>query len=45
MLMLTGMSTNGLSVELGFWIPIFDRVPDSLSCILESKTQDSGFHE
>ena len=28
-----------LSVELGFWIPIFSRIPDSLS----SRVQSSGF--
>ena len=32
-------------VELGFWIPILSRIPDSLSCIPESKVQDSGFHK
>ena len=32
-----------LSVELGFWIPIFSRIPDSL--ISESKAQDSRFHK
>ena len=26
-----------LLVELGFWIPIIDGIPDSLSCILDSK--------
>ena len=34
-----------MSVELGFWIPIFSRIPDSLSCIPDSKTQDSRFHK
>ena len=33
-----------LSAELGFWIPIVSGIPDSLSCIPESKTQDCGFH-
>ena len=32
-------------MELGFWIPIFSGIPDSLSCILDSKAQDSGFNE
>ena len=32
-------------VELGFWIPILSRIPDSLSCIPESRVQDSGFHK
>ena len=34
---------QSLSMELGFWIPIDCVIPDSLSCILDSKTQDSGF--
>ena len=35
-----------LSIELGFWIPIFSRsIADSLSCISDSKTQDYGFHK
>ena len=34
-----------LSVELGFWIPIVSGIPDSLSCIPDSKTWDSRFHE
>ena len=34
-----------LSVELGFWIPIVNGNPDSLSCIPDSKTQDLGFHK
>ena len=29
----------------GFRIPIVSRIPDPLSCILDSKAQDSGFHE
>ena len=33
-----------LSVELGSWIPIVSGIPDSLSSIPHSKTQDSGFH-
>ena len=32
-------------VKLGFWIPIISRIPDSLSCIPDSKAQDSGFHK
>ena len=31
--------------ELGFWIPILSGIPDSLSCITYSKTQNSGFHK
>ena len=34
-----------LSVELGFWIPIGSGIPDSLSCIPDSKTRDFRFHE
>ena len=33
-----------LSVELVFWIAIVIRVPDSLSCIPDSKVPDSGIH-
>ena len=29
----------------GFWILILSRIPDSLSCILDSKAKDSGFHK
>ena len=32
------------SVELGLKIPIVSGMPDSLSCIPDSKAQDSGFH-
>ena len=31
--------------ELGFWIPILNGIPDSLSCSLDSKTRNSGFHK
>ena len=34
-----------LLVELGFWILIVSRIPDSLSCIPDSKTQGCRFHE
>ena len=34
-----------LSVELGFRIPMVSEIPDSLSCFLDSKAQDSGFHK
>ena len=34
-----------MSVELGFWIPIVSGIPDSVSCIPDSKTRDSGFHK
>ena len=32
-------------VEFGFWIPIFSRIPDSLSYNPNSKAQDSGLHK
>ena len=32
-------------MELRFWIPIFSRIPDSSSCIPDSKAQDSWFHK
>ena len=39
-----------MSVELGFWIPILKRIPDSLNCIPDSRFYkqnfpDSGFHK
>ena len=34
-----------MSVELGFWIPIVSGIVDSLSCLLDSKVQDFGFHK
>ena len=40
-----GTGFQYLSVELGFWIPIGSGIPDSLSCIPDSKTQDSTFHK
>ena len=36
----TGFHSIGLSVELGFWIPIVCGIPDSLNCISDSKAQD-----
>ena len=42
-LRIPGTGFQSLSVELGFWIPIIGAIPDSLSCIPDSKTQDSGF--
>ena len=36
-----GTGFQYLSVELGLWIPIVNGIPDSLSCIPDSKTQDS----
>ena len=40
-----GTGFQYLSVELGFWIAMISGIPDSLSCIPDSKTQDSGFHK
>ena len=36
---------QSFSVELAFWIPFLSGIPDSLSCILGSKAQDSGFNK
>ena len=36
---------QSLSVELGFWISIVSRIPDSLNCIPHSKGQDSTIHK
>ena len=40
-----GTGFLSLLLKFGLWIRIFSRVPDSLSCILDSKIQDSGFHK
>ena len=40
-----GTGFQSLSRELGFWIPIVIGIPDSFSCIPDSKTQDFGFHK
>ena len=40
-----GTGFQCLSVELGFWIQIVSGIPDSLSCIPDSKAHDSRFHE
>ena len=41
-----GAAFQSFSVDwLGFWILIVSGIPDSLSCILDSKAQDSGFHK
>ena len=32
-------------MELGFWIAIVSGIPDSPSCIPDSKAWDSGFHK
>ena len=34
-----------LLVALGFWIPVVTEIPDSFSCIPNSKAKDSGFHK
>ena len=34
-----------LSVKLGFWIPVVTEIPDSFSCIPDSKAKDSGFQK
>ena len=31
-------------LDSGFWVPIVSGILDSLSCIPDSKAQDSGFH-
>ena len=41
---LIAYSRYWISVELGFWIPVVNGILDSLSCIPDSKAQDSGFH-
>ena len=41
---LIAYSRYWISVELGFWIPVVSGILDSLSCIPDSKAQDSGFH-
>ena len=37
--------SDSLSVEFGYQIPVASRIPDSLSCIPDSKVQDSGSHK
>ena len=32
-------------MELGFFIPIVNRIPDSLNCVPDSKAQDSRLHK
>ena len=36
---------SSLSVKLRFHIPVAVQIPDSLSCIPNSKAQDFGFHK
>ena len=38
------LDSRSFPVELGFRIPIVSGIPDSYSCIPDSKPQDSGFH-
>ena len=40
-----GTGLQSLSMELGLWILIVSEFPDALSCIPDSKAQDSVFHE
>ena len=37
-----GTGIQFLIVELGFWIPVVSVIPESMSCIPDSKAQDSG---
>ena len=39
------LDPGSFSVELGFLIPIVSGMPDSLSCIPDSKDQDSRLHK
>ena len=39
------LDPGSFSVELGFLIPFVTGIPDSLSCIPDSKDQDSRFHK
>ena len=41
----SGTVFQSFLVELGFRIPILSGIPDSLSCIPDSKTQNSGFRK
>ena len=40
-----GIGFQYLSVHLWFWIATFIGIPDSLSCIMDSKAQDSGLYK
>ena len=42
---ISGTGFQSLSVERGFWIPLVRGIPVSLSCIRDSKAQDSGFRK
>ena len=39
------LDSRSFSVKLGFWIPTVIGIPDSYSCIPDSKAQNSGFHK
>ena len=39
-----GSGFQSLSGKLGFWIPFVCGIPDSLSCLPDSKVQDFGFY-
>ena len=39
------LDSRSFSVELGFRIRIVSEIPDSYTCIPDSKAQDSGFHK
>ena len=39
------LDARSFSVELGFRIRIVSGIPDSYTCIPDSKAQDSGFHK
>ena len=41
---ISGAGFQSLSVDRGFWTPIVSGIPVSLSCIPDSKAQDSGFY-
>ena len=41
----SGAGFQSLSLELGFWISIVSGISNSLSCIPDSKVQDSRFHK
>ena len=39
-----GTGFQSLSGKLGFWIPFVFGIPDSLSCLPDSKVEDFGFY-
>ena len=41
---ISGTRFRSVLVGLGFWISIVSGIPDSLSCIPDSRAQDSGFY-